>query len=74
MQLDFTPEQEAKLTQIATRAGTNPEHLVMDAALCLLAEDARYQAAVRKGVAQTDRGEFIQEEHMDARFEQMLRS
>ena len=74
MQLDFTPEQEAKLTQIATRAGTNPEHLVMDAALRLLAEDARYQAAVRKGVAQTDRGEFIQEEHMDARFEQMLRS
>jgi predicted transcriptional regulator len=47
--------------------------LVKDAALRLL-EDARFRAAVRVGIAQADRGEFIEEEEMDARFEEMLRS
>ena len=37
MEVHFTPEQEAQLTQIATKAGTDPEHLVKDAALRLLA-------------------------------------
>jgi predicted transcriptional regulator len=40
----------------------------------LLQEDAGFRAAVREGLAQADRGEFIEEEEMDTRFEQMLRS
>jgi hypothetical protein len=36
MEVHFTPEQEAQLAQIATKAGTDPEHLVRDAALRLL--------------------------------------
>jgi predicted transcriptional regulator len=36
-------------------------------------EDARFRAAVREGIEQADRGEFIEEAEMDARFEQMLR-
>ena len=74
MELHFTPEQQAQLTRFATKAGTDPEHLVMDAALRLLAEDTRFRAAVRGRIAQADRGEFIEEEEMDARFEEMLRS
>jgi predicted transcriptional regulator len=73
LEVHFTPEQEAQLSQIATQAGTEPERLVMDAALRLLQEDARFRAAVGEGVAQADRGEFIQEEEMDARLEQMFR-
>ena len=45
-----------------------------DAALRLLEEDARFLAAVREGIAQADRGEFIEEKEMDVRLEQMLRS
>ena len=74
MEVHFTPEQEALLAQIATTAGTDAERLVKDAALRLLEEDARFSAAVREGIAQAERGEFIEEEEMDARFEQMLRS
>ena len=74
MEVHFTPEQEAQLSQIATKAGTNPERRVKDAALRLLQQDARFRAAVREGVAQADRGEFIEEEEMDVRLEQMLRS
>ena len=74
MEVYFTPEQESQLAQIATTAGTDAERLVKDAALRLLEEDARFRAAVREGIAQADRGEFIEEAEMDARIEQMLRS
>jgi predicted transcriptional regulator len=74
MEVHFTPDQEAQLAQIAASAGTDPSHLVHDAVLNLLREDARFRAAVREGIAQADRGEFIEEEEMDARFEEMLRS
>jgi Arc/MetJ-type ribon-helix-helix transcriptional regulator len=37
-------------------------------------DEARFRAAVREGIAQADGGEFIEEEEMDARLEQMLRS
>jgi predicted transcriptional regulator len=74
MEVHFTPEQEAQLAQIATKAGTDAERLVKDAALRLLQEDARFRAAVSEGIAQADHGEFIDEEEMDARLEQMLRS
>jgi predicted transcriptional regulator len=74
MELHFTPEQEAQLAQIASREGTDTERLVKEAALRLLQEDARFRAAVREGIAQADRGEFIEQEEMDARLEQMLRS
>jgi predicted transcriptional regulator len=74
MEVHFTPEQEAQLSQIASKSGTDTERLVKDAALRLLAEDARFRAAVREGIEQADRGLFIEEEEMDERFEQMLRS
>jgi len=74
MEVPFTAEQEAQLAQMATKSGIDAPHLVKDAALRLLEEDARFRAAVREGIAQADRGEFIEEEEMDARFEQMLRA
>ena len=80
MEVHFTPEQEAQLSQIATNAGTDAERLVKDAALRLLEEDAHFRAAVREGIEQADRGEFIypgectEETEMKARLEQMLRS
>ena len=74
MEVHFTPEQEARLAQIANSSGTDAERLVKEAALRLLEEDARFRAAVREGVAQADQGRFIEEKEMDARLEQMLRS
>jgi predicted transcriptional regulator len=74
MEVPFTAEQEAQLMRMATKSGIDAPHLVKDAALRLLEEDTRFRAAVREGIAQAERGEFIEEEEMDARFEQMLRS
>jgi predicted transcriptional regulator len=72
MEVHFTPEQEAQIAQVAASSGT--EALVKNATMRLLQEDARFRAAVMEGKAYADRGEFIEEEEMDARFEQMLRS
>jgi len=45
---------------------------VKDAALRLLEDDARFRAGVRKGIEQADRGQFIEEEEMDARVKRMF--
>ena len=75
MEVHLTPEQEAQLQQIAHRGGkADAGELVKEAALRLLEEDARFRAAVREGMAQADRGEFIEEEEMDSLFEQMMNS
>jgi predicted transcriptional regulator len=74
MNVNFTPEQEAQLAQIASKEGTDAERLVKEAALRLLEDDARFRAAVREGIAQAERGELIEEQDMAIRLEQMLRS
>jgi predicted transcriptional regulator len=73
MEVHFTPEQEAELTQVAGTEGVDPEAFVKRAALRLL-DDARFRAAVSEGIAQADRGELVEEKEVDALFEQMLRS
>ncbi len=74
MELHFTPEQQAQLSQIASQAGTDAGHLVKDAALRLLERDRNFRVAVQKGIGQADRGEFIEEEEMEARIGRMLNS
>jgi predicted transcriptional regulator len=74
MEVHFTPEQEARLSKIATQEGIDAEKLVKDAALRLLEDDVRFRAGVRKGLEQADRGEFVEEEEMDARVKRMFRS
>jgi len=73
MEVQFTPEQQAQLTQIATQAGTEPERLVTSVVARYLEEEARFLAAVEKGLAAAERGEFIEEEEMDARLEAMFK-
>jgi predicted transcriptional regulator len=74
MEVHFTPEQQAQLAQMATKAGTNPERLVTDVVVRYLDEKVRFLEAVEKGIAAADRGEFIEEEEMDARLERMFQS
>jgi hypothetical protein len=66
VEVHFTPEQEAQLSQIASHAGTDTERLVKDAALRLLEQDAGFRAAVREGIAQAGREEFSGGGEMDA--------
>jgi predicted transcriptional regulator len=74
MKILFTPEQYARLTQIATKAGTVPERLVTDVVARYLDEETRFLSAVEKGLAAAERGEFIEEDDMDARLEAMFKT
>jgi hypothetical protein len=75
MEVHFTKEQEAQLAQIARRDGKSAASELLQAeALRLLEEQARFHAAVMEGKVYADRGEFVEEEEMDARFERMLQS
>ncbi len=73
MEIHLTPEQQAQLTQIATKVGTAPDRLVTNVVTHYLGEEARFLAAVEKGIAAAERGEFLDEEEMDARLEAMFK-
>jgi predicted transcriptional regulator len=74
MEVHFTPEQEAQLSQIANHAGTVAEQLVKDAALQLLQDDARFREGVQRGIAAADRGEFVEHAEVWANVEKILQS
>ena len=74
MDVQFTSEQQAQLTQIANKAGTLPERLVLSVVARYLNDERLFLAAVEKGLASADRGEFLEEEEMDARVEAMFKA
>jgi predicted transcriptional regulator len=72
MEVQFTPEQEAQLSQIANYNGTPAEQLVKQAALRLVEEDAEIRAGIERGIEQADRGELVDHDEVVARFERLL--
>jgi predicted transcriptional regulator len=71
MEVHFTPEQEARLSQLARYACTGAEQLVKDAALRLVEEDAEFRAGVCRGIAQANWGELVEQEDVKARIERL---
>ena len=61
MQVNFTPEQEAELSQIARHEGRNAEELAKDVLLRVIEHNQRHRAAVREGIAAAARGEFVED-------------
>jgi predicted transcriptional regulator len=74
MEVHLTPDQQSQLEQIAVRAGTDPERLASTVVARYLDEEVRFISAVQKGLAAAERGEFIEEEEMDARLESMFKA
>ncbi|MGA3186679.1 MAG: hypothetical protein ABSF22_06165 [Bryobacteraceae bacterium] len=73
MEVHLTPQQEAQLAKIATKSGTDTERLATEVVVRYLDEEARFVATVERGLAAAQRGEFIEEEEMDARLEAMFK-
>ena len=65
MEVQFTPDQQAKLSRMAAAQGRAAEALVQDAVERLLHYDEWFFREVDKGLAAADRGEFV--EHDDVR-------
>ena len=66
--------QEAQLNELAAKTGRGTDDLVQEAVARLLAHDEWFKEQVQVGIDQINRGEFTEEEEMDARVERMLQS
>jgi predicted transcriptional regulator len=73
MEVHLPPNQEAQLTELASRTGRGTDDLVQEAVARLLSDSDRFREQVKVGVDQIARGEFIGEDEMNARIERMLR-
>ncbi|MGA2741583.1 MAG: CopG family transcriptional regulator [Bryobacteraceae bacterium] len=74
MEVHFTPEQEAQLSQIANHNGTPPEQLVREAVTRMLENQARFIAGVQKGIAAAERGEFVEHDEVKNRINRLFQS
>ena len=72
MEIHLTPDQEAQLSELAIRTGTNTEQLLHSAVTRFL-EDARFREAVERGEAGFERGEYLSHAHVGERIEKLFR-
>jgi predicted transcriptional regulator len=72
MEVHLEQSEEAKLNELAVRTGRGTDELVQEAVHRLLAHDEWFQEQVQIGIDQIKRGEFVEEEEMDARVRRML--
>jgi hypothetical protein len=74
MEVHFTPEQEAQLSQIANHKGTRAEQLVREAALRLLQDDIQFHEGVERGIDAAERDQFVDQAAVWANVEKILQS
>jgi predicted transcriptional regulator len=74
MDLNLPERQTTELASLSMRTGRSPDELVVDAVDRLLAQEAWFDAQVQLGIDQIARGEFLEEEEMDARVARMMRA
>ncbi|HEY3456694.1 MAG TPA: hypothetical protein VGK64_19105 [Bryobacteraceae bacterium] len=72
MEVHLPQSQEVQLKDLAAQTGRATDDLVQEAVARLLAHSDWFKAQVQIGIDQIARGEFIEEEEMDARVERML--
>jgi len=74
MELHLTPEREARLQQVAARAGKNAQQVLEEAVDRFLEYDEQFAAAVEEGRAAARRGDLLEHDEVVERIEHLLRS
>jgi predicted transcriptional regulator len=72
MEIDLSPELQAKLDRIASQQGRDSKSLVHEAVERLVGYDEWFLRQVEIGLAQADRGEFLEHEEVVARTEDLI--
>lgn len=62
MEVDFTPDLQAKLSRLAAEQGRDTKALVQEAVERFVSYDEWFVREVEKGLAAADRGEFVEHE------------
>ena len=74
MEVRLSPDKQARLQEIATRAGKNPEQVVEEAVDRMLEYQEGYFTAVEEGRSSARRGELLEHDEVVERIEKILRS
>ncbi len=74
MEVHLTPEQEAELSELATRKGRDPDALAQEVLGFYLKHEARFVEAVKRGIASADRGDLIEHDEVLARINRLANS
>ena len=74
MEVQLSPEKQARLQDVATRTGREAAQLVAEAVDRMLEYDARFIEAVEEGRAAARRGELVEHDEVVARIEGMFQS
>ena len=72
MEVNFTPEQESRLHQVAARTGKDPSRVVQEGIDRMLDYDERFLAAVEEGRASARGGDLLEHDEVVARVERMF--
>jgi len=72
MEVNLTPELQAKLDEVAAQQGRDAQSLVQEAVQRLVDYDQWFVREVEKGLAQIERGEVLEHEEVGARLERLL--
>jgi predicted transcriptional regulator len=74
MEVHLTPEQEAELSELATRKGRDADTLAQEVLGFYLKHEARFVEAVKRGIASADRGDLIEHDDILARINRLVNS
>jgi predicted transcriptional regulator len=74
MQVHLTPEQEARLAELAARDGRSPDRLLQEALDRFFEADADFVEAVMRGLASLDRGDGLTHEEVGVRIERLFQA
>jgi len=72
MEIELTPELQAKLEEVAAQQGRDAQSLVREAVERLVDYDKWFVREVEKGLAQIERGEVLEHEEVGARIEKLI--
>jgi predicted transcriptional regulator len=72
MEVEFTPEIDARLAERAVRECLSPDEVVRDVVARYFAEEDRFIAAVQRGEAALARGESLTHEQVGDRMRRFL--
>jgi len=72
MELQLPEPQSTELVNLAARTGRSATDLVVEAVDRLLAEETWFNEQVQLGIDQISRGEFLEEDQMDARVKRII--
>jgi predicted transcriptional regulator len=72
MQVDLSPELEAKLTRLAADQGRDALSIVLEAVERLISYDEWFHAKAKQGAAASDRGEMLNHEEVGKRLEDRI--